>query len=242
MMDLLHLHEKFFRPLPGRADPSFSFLWLSLPSGRGVGPALCSWAAPTGIGFPERSGASVPVTVFPELGDFLGEGSVNPLQYSCLENPMDRGAWKAAVHGVAESDMTEWLHFHFSLSCTGEGNGNPLQCSYLENPRDGGAWWAAVYGVTQSQTQLKWLSSSSSSREDDGVLFPRTATVEQEEVLVALTPLAPAPYNELFSLSCFSSSPCLPLLLSLLSWFLFVSPSMIVCIHHDSVLGSLQMV
>ena len=33
--------------------------------------------------------------------------------------------------------MTEWLHFHFSLSCIGEGNGNPLQCSCLENPRDG---------------------------------------------------------------------------------------------------------
>ena len=57
------------------------------------------------------------------------------------------------------SDRTEWLHFHFSLSCTGEGNGNPLQCSCLENPRDGGAWWAAVYGVAQSQTRLKWLSS-----------------------------------------------------------------------------------
>ena len=35
------------------------------------------------------------------------------------------------------SDTTEWLHFHFSLSCIGEGNGNPLQCSCLENPRDG---------------------------------------------------------------------------------------------------------
>ena len=43
-----------------------------------------------------------------------------------------------------ESDMTERLHFHFSLSCIGEGNGNPLQCSCLENPRDRGAWWAAV--------------------------------------------------------------------------------------------------
>ena len=42
-------------------------------------------------------------------------------------------------------------------------NGNPLQCSCLENPRDGGAWWAAVYGVAQSRTQLKRLSSSSSS-------------------------------------------------------------------------------
>ena len=65
--------------------------------------------------------------------------------------------------GREESDTTERLHFHFSLSCIGEGNGNPLQCSCLENPRDGGAWWAAIYGVTQSRTQLKRLSSSSSS-------------------------------------------------------------------------------
>ena len=64
--------------------------------------------------------------------------------------------------GCEESDTTEWLHFHFSLSCTGEGNGNSLQCSCLENPRDGGAWWAAVYGVAQSRTRLKGLSSSSS--------------------------------------------------------------------------------
>ena len=57
-----------------------------------------------------------------------------------------------------ESDMTERLHFHFSLSFIGEGNGNPLQYSCLENPRDGRAWWAAVYGVTQSRTRLKRLS------------------------------------------------------------------------------------
>ena len=65
--------------------------------------------------------------------------------------------------GHWESGTTEWLHFDFSLSCIGEGNGSPLQCSCLENPRDRGAWWAAVYGVAQSRTQLKWLSSSSSS-------------------------------------------------------------------------------
>ena len=61
-----------------------------------------------------------------------------------------------------ELDMTERLHFYFSLSCIGEGNGNPLQCSCLENPRDSEAWWAAVYGIAQSQTRLKRLSSSSS--------------------------------------------------------------------------------
>ena len=65
--------------------------------------------------------------------------------------------------GREESETTERLHFHFSLSRIGEGNGNPLQCSCLENPRDGGAWWGAVYGVAQSPTRLKRLSSSSSS-------------------------------------------------------------------------------
>ena len=64
--------------------------------------------------------------------------------------------------GSLESDMTEQLHFHFSLSCIGEGNGNLLQCPCLENPRDVEAWWAAVYGVAQNQTRLKRLSSSSS--------------------------------------------------------------------------------
>ena len=74
--------------------------------------------------------------------------------------------WRSLVGcrpwGHEESNTTERLHFHFSLSCIGEGNGNPLQCSCLENPRDVGAWWAAVYGVAQSWTRLKRLSSSSS--------------------------------------------------------------------------------
>ena len=54
--------------------------------------------------------------------------------------------------GRTESDTTERLPFHFSLSCIGEGNGNPLQCSCLEDPRDGDVWWAAIYRVTQNRT------------------------------------------------------------------------------------------
>ena len=88
------------------------------------------------------------------LGWKGGEGNGNPLQYSCVENPMDGGAWWAAVHGVAKS-RTRLSDFHFSLSYIGEGGGNPLQFSCLENPRDGGAGWAAIYGVTQSRKRLK---------------------------------------------------------------------------------------
>ena len=75
--------------------------------------------------------------------------------------------WRSLVgcspRGLEESDTTERLNFHFSLSCIGEGNGHPLQCSGLENPGEGGAQWAAIYGVAQSRTRLKQLSSSSSS-------------------------------------------------------------------------------
>ena len=81
----------------------------------------------------------------------LGNG--NPLQYSCLENLGNRGAWWAADHGVTQSwTRLKQLSMH---ACIGEGNGNPLQYSCLENPRDRNVWWAAVFGVTQSRTRLK---------------------------------------------------------------------------------------
>ena len=92
----------------------------------------------------------------------IGEGNGTPLQYSCLESPMDRGAWWAAVHGVAKSwtrlsDFTFTFNFHaleremathssvlaWRIPGTGEPGGLP-------------SW------VTQSWTWLKRLSSSSS--------------------------------------------------------------------------------
>ena len=58
------------------------------------------------------------VSLIPELGRSPGEGNSKPLQYSCLENSMERGAWWATVHGVTESDTTEQLthtHTHSAL-------------------------------------------------------------------------------------------------------------------------------
>ena len=111
------------------------------------------------LGFPGDSVIKSPPANAGAVGSTLrsgrcpGEGNGNPLQSACLENPMDRGAWWAAVHVVAQSQtQLKCLSMH---ACIGEGNGDPLQYSCPENPKDGGAWWAAVYGVTQSQTRLK---------------------------------------------------------------------------------------
>ena len=86
-----------------------------------------------------------------------GEGNGTPLQYACLENPMEGGAWWAAVHGVLKSwtllsNFTFTFHFHALEK----------EMAFLPGESQG-RWWAAVYGVTQSWTQLKRLSSSSSS-------------------------------------------------------------------------------
>ena len=94
------------------------------------------------------------------LASYCGEGNGTPLQYSCLENPMDWGAWWAAVHGVAKS-QTRLSDFTFTFRFHALEKEMAFTLFFLENPRDGGAWWAAVNGVTQSRTWLKWLSSSS---------------------------------------------------------------------------------
>ena len=104
---------------------------MSFPGGSEVKASACNTGDPGSI---------------PGLGRSLGEGNGNPLQYSCLENPMDRGAWSATVHGFAKSrtrlsDFTS-LHAHCS---TGGGYGNPLLYPCIENPMDRGAWQATVH-------------------------------------------------------------------------------------------------
>ena len=66
---------------------------------------------------PANAGDVRDVGLTPGLGRSPGGGHLNPLQCSCLENPVDRGAWRATVRGVAESDMTEETkHAHFTLA------------------------------------------------------------------------------------------------------------------------------
>ena len=103
----------------------------------------------------------------PSLGELKGLYRRRQWQPTPVLLPGKSHGWRSLVGcspwGREESNTTERLPFHFSLSCIGGGNGDPLQCSCLENPRDGGAWWAAVYGIAQGGTQLRRLSSSSSS-------------------------------------------------------------------------------
>ena len=66
--------------------------------------------------------------------------------------------------GRTESDTTEGLHFHFSLSRIGEGNGNPLQCSCLENPRDGGAWSMGPHRVGHDWSDLAAVAATVTNR------------------------------------------------------------------------------
>ena len=84
-----------------------------------------------------------------------GEGNGTPLQYSRLENPMDGGAWWAAVHGVTKS-RTRLSDFTFTFPFHALEEEMATHSSTVAWRVPGtGAWWAAVYGVTQSRTRLK---------------------------------------------------------------------------------------
>ena len=114
----------------------------------------------------------------PGSGRSLGEGNGNPLQYFCLGNPMDRGAWRVTVYGLARvgHDLATRLLLLLSGGSDGkesvcnagdpglipglgrfpgEGNGHPLHYSCLENSTGGGAWQPIIHRVTKSQTRLR---------------------------------------------------------------------------------------
>ena len=86
----------------------------------------------------------------PGSGRSPGEGNGNPLQYSCLENPMDGGAWWATVHGVTELDTTEWLHFPFHFPCYKERMYLDQVLPFEQRP-----------SLTQLQTSFQLSSSTS---------------------------------------------------------------------------------
>ena len=104
----------------------------------------------------------------PSMHACIGEGNGNPLQYSCLENPRDWGAWWAAIYGVARS-RTRLKRLSSSSRDAGSipglgrslGGGNPLLYSCWENPTDRGAWWATVHGVAKSRDMTENTHSNS---------------------------------------------------------------------------------
>ena len=116
--------------------------------------------------------------LIPGLGRSPGGGNGNPLQHSCLQDPMNRGTWQATVHGITESQtglkrvsthVSAWRGFPGGAKnlpanagdvdlipglgrSPGGGNGNPLQYSCLENSMNRRAWWVTAHAVAESDT------------------------------------------------------------------------------------------
>ena len=102
-----------------------------------------------GMGFPGSSDGKESACNAGDLGLISGSGKLprggngNRLQYTCLENPMDRGAWLATIYGVIESDTTEWLSTHtqeYFLAIKKEWN-NAI-CSDMDRSRDYCTKWS----------------------------------------------------------------------------------------------------
>ena len=112
-----------------------------------------------------------------QLKNLVREGNGSPLQYSCLESPMDGGAWWAAVHGVAKSQtrLSDFTFTHWRRKR------QPSPVFLSGESSAGGAWWAAVYGITQSRTRLKWLSSNSSKESGNSPYLPHQKQTNKQK-------------------------------------------------------------
>ena len=102
--------------------PYFAYIYVPCRNSASINWIL--WASQVVLvvkNLPANAGDARDASSILGSGRSPGEGNGNPLQYSCLKNPMDEGAWQARVHGIAESDMTERLGthsvLHFEASC-----------------------------------------------------------------------------------------------------------------------------
>ena len=98
------------------------------------------------------------------------EGNGNPLQHSCLENPMDRGAWWAVVHGVAKS-LTQLSDFTFTFHFHALEKEMVTHSSVLGESQGWGSLLGAVYGVTQGLTRLSRINLFNVFMQKNGIWF-----------------------------------------------------------------------
>ena len=105
------------------------YIWLDFPG---------DWVVKN---IPANAGDTGDAGSIPGWGRSPGEGNGNPLQYSCLVNPMDRGAWRATIHGIAKS--CTWLSMHAG-TCTyvtgGRTKNDPILWQRRDQPGCSGGW------------------------------------------------------------------------------------------------------
>ena len=109
---------------------------------------------------PASAGDARDVGSIPGSGRSPGEGNGSPLQYSCLENPLDRGAWRATVHGVTKSQtcLNDWAST--AQFCSNLGEGEVAQsCRTLCDPMDCSLPGSSVHGIFQAIV-LEWIAIS----------------------------------------------------------------------------------
>ena len=136
----------------------------------------------------------------PGLGRSPVGGNGNPLQYSCLENPMDRGAWWATVHGVAESDTTEQLNTTMQSQSAWAAGTEPLWLSGC-HVRFSKSWWR------RGPRSRPWRQILNLLRFTDGAFLPSPA-VEGAGSPWALS-AGPAPVRPAAAVPLDGRSPCL---------------------------------